>query len=74
LPLSAGNVRRASPVDLYRDSPLFRALRDPSRLRGRCGRCAYRTICGGSRSRAYALGGDPLGEDPTCIHRPENPC
>ncbi len=74
LPLSAGNVRRDSPVDLYRDAPLFRALRDPERLLGRCGRCSYRAICGGSRARAYALGGDPLGEDPTCIHRPENPC
>lgn len=74
LPLSAGNVRHDSPVDIYRDAPLFRALRDPERLLGRCGRCSYRTTCGGSRARAYALGGDPLGEDPTCIHRPENPC
>ncbi len=74
LPLSAGNVRDDSPVDLYRDAPLFRALRDPERLGGRCGRCSYRSICGGSRARAYALGGDPLGEDPTCMHRPEDPC
>lgn len=74
LPLSAGNVRRDSPVDLYRDAPLFRALRNPERLRGRCGRCSYRAVCGGSRARAYALGGDPLGEDPSCIHRPEDPC
>lgn len=74
LPISAGNVRHDSPVDLYRDSPLFRSLRDPARLRGRCGDCAYATACGGSRARAYALGGDPLGEDPTCIHRPEDTC
>lgn len=74
LPISAGNVRHDSPVDLYRDSPLFRSLRDPARLRGRCGDCAYATACSGSRARAYALGGDPLGEDPTCIHRPEDTC
>ena len=74
LPLSAGNVRDTSPVDLYRDAPLFRALRDPKRLGGRCGLCSYGTICGGSRARAFALGGDPLSEDPTCIHRPEDPC
>lgn len=74
LPVSAGNVRLDSPVDLYRDAPLFRALRDPGRLRGRCGRCEYRSVCGGSRARAFALGGDPLGEDPTCVYRPEDPC
>ena len=74
LPLSAGNVRHESPVSLYRNAPLFRALRDPDRLRGRCRDCAYRAVCGGSRARAFALGGDPLGEDPTCMYRPENPC
>ncbi|MBJ7455146.1 MAG: radical SAM/SPASM domain-containing protein, partial [Thermoleophilia bacterium] len=74
LPVSAGNVRHDSPVDLYRDAPLFRALRDPGRLRGRCGRCEYRSAFGGSRARALALGGDPLGEDPTCTYRPEDPC
>lgn len=71
LPLEAGNVRDASAVDLYREAPLFRALRDPARLRGRCGRCRWRAACGGSRARAYALTGDPLGEEPTCPYRPE---
>ena len=71
LPLEAGNVRETSPVDLYRDAPLFRALRDPTRLGGRCGRCRWRALCGGSRARAYALTGDPLAEEPTCPYRPE---
>jgi MoaA/NifB/PqqE/SkfB family radical SAM enzyme len=70
LPLPAGDVRSASAVDLYRTAPLFRALRDPDRLRGRCGRCEWRAVCGGSRARAFALTGDPLGEEPTCPHRP----
>lgn len=70
LPLSAGNVRTASPVELYRTAPLFRALRDPATFRGRCGRCEYRTVCGGSRARAYATSGDPLGEDPLCPYQP----
>lgn len=76
LPLSAGSVRDASAVDLYRDAPLFRALRDETRLGGRCGRCRWRAVCGGSRARAYALTGDPLGEEPTCPHLPEEepPC
>ncbi|HET6689473.1 MAG TPA: radical SAM protein [Miltoncostaeaceae bacterium] len=70
LPLPAGNVRARSAVDLYRGAPLFRALRDPSRLRGRCGRCEWRDVCGGSRARAFALSGDPLAEEPTCAYRP----
>lgn len=76
LPLEAGNVREQSAVDLYRHAPLFRALRDETRLGGRCGRCRWRGVCGGSRARAYALTGDPLGEEPTCPYRPEEdpPC
>ncbi len=71
LPLAAGNVRERPFAEIYRDSPLFRALRDPGRLRGRCGRCSYREVCGGSRARAYAATGDVLAEDPACPFRPE---
>jgi AdoMet-dependent heme synthase len=70
LPIPAGNVRERDLVAVYRDDPLFRALRDPSRLGGRCGRCEYRNRCGGSRARAYAATGDPLAEDPGCAYRP----
>jgi radical SAM protein with 4Fe4S-binding SPASM domain len=71
LPLPAGNVRERSAVEIYRDSDLFRALRDDDRLRGKCGRCPFRQVCGGSRARAWALNGDPLGEDPTCVFQPQ---
>jgi len=70
LPIPAGNIRRDDLAAVYRDGGLFRALRDPSRLTGRCGACEYRDICGGSRSRAYALTGDPFGEDPCCVYVP----
>ncbi|MDQ7857477.1 MAG: TIGR04053 family radical SAM/SPASM domain-containing protein [Armatimonadota bacterium] len=70
LPMAAGNVRRARLVDLYRSSALFTALRDPSRFAGRCGRCEYHTICGGSRARAFAHTGDPLASDPLCPYVP----
>ena len=70
LPLSAGNVRRQSLAEIYRNSPLFTALRDPSRLKGKCGACEYRNICGGSRARAYALTGDPFAEEPCCAYQP----
>ncbi|HLK34712.1 MAG TPA: TIGR04053 family radical SAM/SPASM domain-containing protein, partial [Terriglobales bacterium] len=55
LPVSAGNVRRHSLADLYRNSPLFTALRDTANLKGKCGECEFREVCGGSRARAYAL-------------------
>ncbi|HEX9780543.1 MAG TPA: TIGR04053 family radical SAM/SPASM domain-containing protein [bacterium] len=70
LPLAAGNVRRHRLADVYRDSPVFRALRDPDRLGGRCGICEYRDACGGSRARAYATTGDYLAEEPGCAYVP----
>ncbi|HEU4401357.1 MAG TPA: TIGR04053 family radical SAM/SPASM domain-containing protein [Candidatus Polarisedimenticolia bacterium] len=70
LPLTAGNVRTDSLVSVYRDHPLFVALRDPGRLGGRCGRCEYRALCGGSRARAYAQTGDYLAEDTLCAYEP----
>jgi AdoMet-dependent heme synthase len=70
LPMAAGNVRRDDLVTVYRDAPLFTALRDPSRLGGRCGRCEYRDRCGGSRARAFAGTGDALAEDPGCSWLP----
>jgi AdoMet-dependent heme synthase len=66
LPVVTGNVRRTSALALYRHHPLFRALRNPSGFHGRCGVCGFRSICGGSRARAYAASGDVLGEDPLC--------
>jgi radical SAM protein len=70
LPVSGGNVLDDSLTDVYRNSDLFRALRDTSQRHGKCGICEYRNICGGSRSRAYALTGDFLAEDPRCIYQP----
>lgn len=70
LQLPVGNVRDAPLSHWYRDSPLFRDLRDPDRLGGKCGRCEFRALCGGSRARAWALTGDPLAADPTCAYDP----
>ncbi|MFY4811677.1 radical SAM/SPASM domain-containing protein [Haloarcula sp. AONF1] len=71
LPKSAGNVRKESVVDIYRESSLFQQLRDDDALTGKCGACRYRTVCGGSRSRAYATTGDPLAADPLCDYQPD---
>jgi AdoMet-dependent heme synthase len=70
LPLSAGNVRTWSLPHLYRTSPLFTSLRSSRLLRGRCGRCEFRDVCGGSRARAYATTADVLAEEPSCAYDP----
>jgi len=70
LPVSAGNVRTHNLVDVYRNAPLFRQLRDRSLLKGKCGVCEYRELCGGCRARAYAMTGDYLESEPTCAHVP----
>ncbi len=70
LPLSAGNVTREPLAKLFGDSPLFVSLRDSSQLKGKCGRCEMRNVCGGSRARAYAMTGDLFAEDPCCVYVP----
>jgi AdoMet-dependent heme synthase len=70
LPFAAGNVRTDDLAGVYRRSRVFRVLRDPDLLSGRCGRCEYRSICGGSRSRALALTGNFLATDPWCVYEP----
>jgi radical SAM protein len=70
LPITAGNVRTDDLVAVYREAPLFRDLRDPALLGGRCGDCQYRSRCGGSRARAWAATGDALAEDPGCAWKP----
>lgn len=70
LPLSAGNVRERSLKEIYQSSDLFLALRNKDALHGRCGQCEYRFVCGGSRSRAFALTGDYLAEEPFCGYQP----
>ncbi|HVX56812.1 MAG TPA: TIGR04053 family radical SAM/SPASM domain-containing protein [Candidatus Saccharimonadales bacterium] len=70
LPLAAGNIRLQGLAEIYRNSPVFRALRDTSRLEGKCGACEFKEICGGSRARAYALTGNPHAEEPCCSYIP----
>jgi radical SAM protein with 4Fe4S-binding SPASM domain len=70
LPVSAGNVKTDSLVRVYRDSSLFRILRDTGAREGKCGACEYQKICGGSRARAYASSGNYLAEDPRCTYQP----
>jgi radical SAM protein with 4Fe4S-binding SPASM domain len=70
LPIPCGKVPLESIVRIYQDSTLFHALRDLDRLGGKCGACEFKSICGGSRARAYAVSGDPLAEEPDCAYVP----
>lgn len=71
LPLLAGNIRQASLVEIYRESPLFKSIRDVSLLQGRCGICEYRVLCGGCRARALGATGNYLEEEPFCTYQPD---
>jgi radical SAM protein len=72
LPIHAGNIKQTPLQDIYRNAPIFKSLRDTSKLEGKCGACEYKEICGGSRARAYAVTGDPLAQEPCCIYQPKN--
>ena len=70
LPIAVGCVRDQPFADIYRGADLLQDLRSPDNFGGRCGRCEFRAVCGGSRSHAYAVTGDPLAADPSCMYEP----
>ena len=70
LPIPAGNIREKPLAEIYRDSALFKELRDPKRLKGKCGLCEFAAVCSGSRARAWAMTGDYLATDPYCAYIP----
>jgi radical SAM protein with 4Fe4S-binding SPASM domain len=70
LPVARGNIRSVDLADVYRTDEMFVRLRDADSLSGKCGRCRFREICGGSRSRAYATTGAVMASDPLCAYEP----
>lgn len=70
LPIKLGNVRETPLKEIYRESPILKELRNPDLYKGKCGVCEYRFICGGSRSRTYAVKGDYLESEPYCVYIP----
>ena len=71
LPILVGNVREQHLADIYRESPILQNLRNPDLYKGKCGVCEYRNVCGGSRSRAYAVTGDYMESEPFCVYVPQ---
>ncbi len=72
LPISTENVRNKPLSEIYRNHPVFVTLRDPNKLEGKCGVCEFKYICGGSRSRAYAMTGNYMATDPKCSYVPKS--
>ena len=70
LDVEAGDIRKESFSEVWVNSPLFSQLRDLSNLKGKCGACEYKGICGGCRARAYEATGDYLEVEPYCIYQP----
>ena len=70
LPAPRGNVRTTALTEVYRTDEMFVQLRDADALAGKCGRCRFRGVCGGSRSRAYAATGAVIASDPLCAYEP----
>lgn len=70
LDVEAGDVRKQPFNQIWSDSPLFNYLRDLSNIKGKCGVCEYKRICGGCRARAYESTGDYLEAEPYCIYEP----
>ncbi len=71
LPIKGGNVKETPLAEIYRESPIFKDLRNPDKYKGKCGVCEFRYVCGGSRSRAYAMTGDYMESEPFCVYIPK---
>ncbi len=70
LDVEAGDIKRRSFDDIWQSSLLFTELRHHSRLKGKCGACEYKVVCGGCRARAYEATGDYLEAEPCCVYQP----
>ena len=71
LPVKVGSVKEEKLSEIYRNSPILKDLRNPDKYKGKCGVCEFRNVCGGSRSRAYAMTGDYIESEPYCVYIPE---
>jgi heme b synthase len=70
LQVNSGDVTQDSFADIWRGSKVFTSLRQYDDLKGKCGECEYRRVCGGCRARAYEAGGDYMDEEPLCSFEP----
>lgn len=68
LPMKVGNLKTEKFGDIWLNSKLFNVLRDRANLKGACGKCDFKYVCGGCRARASAYNNDDfLASDPGCV-------
>ena len=72
LELDCGQVKEKAFADIWKNSEIFKNLRDLQKFKGKCGRCEFIRVCGGCRARAYETTGDYLAEEPFCIYEPKH--
>jgi len=71
LPVDCGNVLEKSLKEIWDESEDLARMRDAAMLKGKCGLCGYRQVCGGCRARAFAATGDYMAEEPFCAYVPK---
>ncbi len=71
LDVEAGNVRDQPFSHIWKESPLFQQLRDLAHIKGKCGHCQFKRVCGGCRARAFEATGDYLQAEPYCVYQPQ---
>lgn len=64
--MSVGNINNERLKHIWHESNLFKSLRDRDNLKGKCGRCEHKKICGGCRAESVLAGKGILDEDPNC--------
>jgi radical SAM protein with 4Fe4S-binding SPASM domain len=68
--LECGDIKKSSFQDIWKNSQVFKSLRNYDNLKGKCGKCGFRKVCGGCRARAFEATGDYLEEEPLCSYLP----
>ncbi|MGC9325505.1 MAG: radical SAM protein [Desulfomonilia bacterium] len=66
LQMNCGSIRVSSFAEIWENSPILRSLREFGELKGSCGTCTFRDVCGGCRARAYEILNDVMEVDPIC--------
>jgi heme b synthase len=70
LDLNCGDVLQSSFSDIWYGSEIFQTLRNFDLLKGKCGKCEYKKVCGGCRARAFEATGDFMAQEPLCMYQP----
>ena len=72
LDLDCGQIKENSFADIWKNSGIFKNLRDLQQLKGKCGHCEFIRVCGGCRARAHEITGNYLAEEPFCVYEPKH--